>query len=123
MAWQGWTTLVIIGLVIALYASGRVGADLIMMGALTSLITLGVLRRDDALQSFANEGTVTIGVLFVVAAGLRETGAMTMIAQRVLGRPRSVISAQARLSCIVAPLSAFMYNTPLVAMMLPVVDD
>jgi di/tricarboxylate transporter len=41
----------------------------------------------------------------------------------VLGIPKSVLGAQARLMLPLAAMSAFMNNTPLVAMMLPVVDD
>ena len=59
----------------------------------------------------------------MVAAGLQETGATTRLTARLLGRPRSVVEAQARLIAPVGVLSAFMNNTPLVATFLPVVHD
>jgi di/tricarboxylate transporter len=123
MEWQGWTTVGVVLLAVGVLALSRVGTDLVMLGALTALLTLGVLSPADALAGFANEGVVTVGALFVVAAGIRETGALALIAQRVLGRPRSVTGAQARLMLPIASVSAFVYNAPLVAMTLPVVDD
>jgi di/tricarboxylate transporter len=123
MEWQVWTTVGVVGLVFVLLALTQIGADLIMLAALTVLLTAGVLSPADALAGFANEGMITVAVLFVVAAGLRETGGMGLVAQRVFGRPRSVVRAQVGMMVPVAVLSAFMNNTPLVAMMLPVVDD
>jgi di/tricarboxylate transporter len=66
---------------------------------------------------------ITVGVLYVVVAGLQQTGGMSLVASRLFGRPTGVISAQLRMMIPVAGISAFMNNTPLVAMMLPVVRD
>lgn len=123
MEWQAWTTLGIVALVIGLLTFSQVAPDLVMLGALTLLLTFGILDEKQAFGGFANEGMLTVAVLFVVAAGIRETGAMAFLAQRLLGRPRSAFAAQARMMFPVAAMSAFMNNTPLVAMMLPVVAD
>jgi di/tricarboxylate transporter len=66
---------------------------------------------------------ITVAALFIVAAGIRETGALHLLTDRALGRPTSVLRAQLRMMVPVAGLSAFMNNTPLVAMLLPVVTD
>jgi di/tricarboxylate transporter len=71
----------------------------------------------------AEPAMVTVAALFIVAAGIRETGALHLITDRVFGRPRSVFHAQLRMMLPVAGVSAFMNNTPLVAMLLPVVSD
>ncbi len=91
MSWEGWTTLGILGLVFWLLGWTRVGPDVIMLGGLTLLVTLRIVTPAEALAGLANEGMVTVGVLFVVAAGLRETGGMNLLAQRLLGRPRSLL--------------------------------
>ncbi|MBT8447497.1 MAG: anion permease, partial [Gammaproteobacteria bacterium] len=83
----------------------------------------GLLTAEDALEGLANEGIATIAVLFVVAVGLRETGALRLILQNLLGRPASTAAAQQRLLWPTAVLSAFLNNTPLVAMLLPVTDE
>ncbi|MEO0323829.1 MAG: SLC13 family permease, partial [Myxococcota bacterium] len=59
---------------------------------------------------------------FVVAAGVRETGALDLVARWVLGRPRALAGAQLRVMLPVSSLSAFLNNTPVVAMFVPLVE-
>jgi len=86
-------------------------------------LALGVLDAVQAFSGLANEGVVTIAALFVVAAGVRETGAMQLLVERLLGAPRSERSAQHRLVWPTALMSGFFNNTPLVAILMPVTDD
>jgi di/tricarboxylate transporter len=116
-------TILVVLTVIGAASLTRIGIDLIMLAALTVLLTARVLTPAQALAGFANEGVITVGVLFVLAAGLRETGGMAWLAHRGLGRPKTVLGAQARLVVPIVAMSAFMNNTPLVATMLPVVHD
>jgi len=62
-------------------------------------------------------------VLFVVVAGLQRTGAMTRLLQPVMGLPRGLLGAQVRTLPLVALLSAFLNNTPIVAMFMPVMVE
>jgi di/tricarboxylate transporter len=123
MTWQAWTTLGVLALAYGTLARTHVGPDLVLLGAATLLLTAGVLSERDVLDCCGNEAVLTVGVLFVVAAGLRETRAVSLLAQRLLGRPRSAAAAQLRLMAPVALASAFIYNTPLVATMVPVVKE
>jgi di/tricarboxylate transporter len=123
MTWQAWTAVGVLLLVCGTLAFTRLAADLVFLGALAVLLTLGILPAEEAVAGFANEGVLAIGVLYVVAAGLRETGAIALVTQAALGRPRTVLRAQARLMVVVTFLSSFIYDTPLVAMMLPAVKD
>lgn len=123
MSWEAWTTVSLVAVIIGLLLATRIGPDLVMLGALAVLMTLRVLRPEKALQGFANVGMITVGVLLVVAAGIRETGAMGFLANWLLGKPKSLNGAQARMTISVAAMGAFVYNTTLVAMMLPVVSD
>ncbi len=123
MSWQAWLTLGLIGGVFGVLAFTRYTADVVVLAALGLLLAAGVLTPEQALAGFANEGLITVAVLFMVAAALRETGGMALVAQRLLGIPRTLLAAQVRLMVPMTVMSAFMNNTPLVAMMLPVVDD
>lgn len=84
---------------------------------------VGVIGIEDAVGGFANTGMLTVAVLFLVVAGLRETGAVEWIARGILGRPQTHRGALARLVFPIAGMSAFLNNTPLVAMFIPVVID
>jgi di/tricarboxylate transporter len=66
---------------------------------------------------------VTIAALFIVAAGLNQTGILSRTLQPLLGNPRSALNAQARIVLPVASSSAFLNNTPIVAMLMPLIND
>ena len=123
MGWEAWTTIGAVGLVFALLALTNAAPDLIFVGVVTLLITLGILTPQEALAGLSNEGVITVAVLYVVAAALRETGVMSWVAQQLLGRPKSVRHAQFRMMTPVAAMSALVNNTPIVSMCLPVIDD
>jgi di/tricarboxylate transporter len=116
------TAAVIGGLLVALVAT-RIPFDVLFVGALTLLLVSGVVSPAEGLAGFANEGVLTVAVLYVVVAGIRETGGVQTISRRLLGRPRHLLGAQLRLTLPVAAFSAFLNNTPIVAMMIPAVRD
>lgn len=104
---------------VAVLATGRWAPDIIMMGVLLILLLFGVLEPGEAIAGFANEGVVTVGMLYIMATGLKETGAMNAITDKLLGRPKTERQAQVRLALPVVGMSAFVNNTPIVAMFLP----
>ena len=110
-------------LLVAALVSNRVGPDTAMLGALTLLMVCGVISPRSALAGFADPSVLTIAALFVVATGLTETGAMGVVATRLLGRPKTLAGAQIRLMAPVACMSAVMNNTPIVAMYMPIVQE
>src|ERR1700722_16534566 len=59
--------------------------DLLFLGAVVLLAVAGVISPDEAFSGFANSGVLIVAALFVVAAGLRETGVMDYIGERFLG--------------------------------------
>ena len=80
--------------VVFMMAATRVGPDVLLCGALTVLLTLGIVTPAEALSGLSNEGMVTVAVLFVVVAGLRETGGMHLITRRLFGHPGSITAAR-----------------------------
>ncbi len=94
-----------------------------MLAGLLAQILIGAVDPETALAGFAHPAVVAIGALFVVAAGLFETGATLAATKFLLGHPQSVRGAQFRLIFPVTLLSAFINNTPVVAMYLPIVRD
>lgn len=123
MEFDALLTLATVLAVLLVLATNRVPADLLLMAALAFLVITGILSPAQALNGFANPGVITIATLYVVAAGLKETGAVQWVATRLLGQPQTLRRAQWRLLVPTSILSAFMNNTTVVAMFIPAVQD
>jgi di/tricarboxylate transporter len=124
-----FTLAVVIGILILLVRES-LPTDIVMLGALVLLVAVGEMRDSDKLPSISqavsgmgNTGLITVGVLFVVVSGLVQTGAMELIAGPIIGQPKTARSALVRLLTPVTLLSAFLNNTPVVAMFMPIVED
>jgi di/tricarboxylate transporter len=123
MGFDAWLTLaVVLALLVALIRD-LAPPDLLFLGATSFLAVCGIITPAEAFSGFSNSGMLTVALLFVVAAGLRDTGALDFVAQHILGRARTAQSAMARLAFAIVPMSAFLNNTPIVAMFVPVVLD
>jgi di/tricarboxylate transporter len=123
VAWDGWFTLAVVLLALVAMMREFAGPDLIMMAALFALTAAGILTAKETFLGFANPALAAIGALFVVSAGLRETGALEMTVGRLFGHARGEQSGLARICPPVAALSAFLNNAPIVAMMTPTIID
>ncbi len=123
MEWEAWLTISVILLCFVAMASNRVAPDIALMGGVTVLLLSGILTPAEAFLGLSNEGVITVAVLYVVVTGLKETGAIAWLGQRLLGRPETLKAAQLRLMAPVAAMSAFLNNTPVVAMFIPAVSD
>lgn len=113
----------LVAAVLLLMALTRIAPDLILMAALAVLMFSGVLRPEEALGGFANTGVMTIAALYVVSAGLRETGAIRLGTHALLGMPKNPRGAQLRMIAPVSLLSAFLNNTAVVSMFIPAIQE
>lgn len=116
-----WITIAVILIMFGVMIFTKLPADLVFMGGMTALFVSGVLSAKEALAGFSSTSVVTIGVLFVVIAGLVHTGFIQWIVKYVLGVPGSYPKAIVRLMLPVAALSSFLSNTTVVALFLNVV--
>ncbi len=120
------TTLFLLGLIISaiiLLAIKNYPADLVFIGVLTVIVVFGIVTPAQALVGFSNEGMLTVGALYVVATGLKETGAVQMVTQKLLGNSNNSSQIQMRLLPPVMGMSAFLNNTPIVATFIPALQD
>ncbi|WP_275100043.1 SLC13 family permease [Sedimenticola hydrogenitrophicus] len=117
-----FTLAVVVGVLVAL-ASNRVPAEIAMMAAMVAVLIGGVIDTGQALAGFSNAGMMTVAVLYVVAAALRDTGAIFWIAHKLLGQPKTLLASQMRLILPTSFLSAFLNNTTVVAIMIPAVQE
>src|SRR5690606_9913435 len=114
MAWEALVTLLTLAAVLGALVITRISADLVLMAALAFLLISGILGPAQALAGFGNPGVITIATLYVVAAGLKETGAVQWIARAMLGHPKTERAAQFRMLAPTGILSGFMNNTAVV---------
>jgi di/tricarboxylate transporter len=121
--YQAWITLAVVGFVLIALIRNLAPPDMLFVGASALLALLGIITAEEAFSGFANAGMLTVAMLFVVAAGLRETGVLDYVGHHVLGKAKNERSALIRLSGIILPMSAFLNNTPIVAMFMPVVME
>jgi di/tricarboxylate transporter len=121
--YNAWITLAIIAFVLFALVKNIAPPDMLFVGASALLALLNIITPEEAFSGFANSSMLTVAVLFVVAAGLRETGVLDYIGHHVLGKAKNEHAALTRLAAIILPMSAFLNNTPIVAMFMPVVME
>ena len=123
MTWEIWFTLAIVITVLVMLATTPAPTEVVLLGAMIVLSIVGIVSPSEALSGFSSPGVMTIAALYVVIAGLRETGAIAWFSQLVFGRPKSLISAQAKLMGAGSVLSTVINNTPVVAMFIPIAQE
>ncbi|MCC0179441.1 SLC13 family permease [Waterburya agarophytonicola K14] len=123
LSWKGGMAIAVTIGVFVLNALTSLPAEIVFLGGTAALFVSGILTEQDALAGFSNPGMITVAVLYIVVTGLSQTGGMNWISQRVLGLPKGQNAALLRLMSPVMGMSAFLNNTPVVAMFIPVVSD
>jgi di/tricarboxylate transporter len=121
MGWEAWLTLVVVAGVTVTMALERLGPDLAMFAALCVLVVAGVVEPRRALNGFSQPAVATIAVLLIVAGAVRDTGALKLISSTILGKSTDKRVVLLRLVVPTAFMSAFLNNTPIVAMFIPMV--
>lgn len=123
MAWEAWFTLGVVVVGVGALIRELLAPDLIFLGMLGVFLASGILTPPEAFAGFSNPEVLAIGALFVVAGALQQTGALGFVAVRLLGRITSDRRALLRMMLPTAGISAFLNNTPIVAMFTPVVFE
>jgi di/tricarboxylate transporter len=117
-----WQTIVVgvtLFLMFVVMMMDWIGPDWVMVSGLIVFMVTEIVTIPEGLQGFSNEGILTVMSLFVVAEGLRRTGMLDHYMQLLWGHPKTIAGAQVRLMIPIAILSAFLNNTPIVAVMIP----
>ncbi|MBT8340668.1 MAG: SLC13/DASS family transporter, partial [Desulfatitalea sp.] len=100
----------------------RVTIDLTAIGIMVALALTGILEPAEAVAGFANPAVITVGTMFLISQGMIRTGVVGAIGQRVIAltRGRAWLALLVVL-IIVAVSSAFINNTPVVVLFIPVI--
>ena len=118
---HAWITIITVFSMFSVLLFTQWRSDIVFLGAIGVLYVTGVLDAKDAFSGFSNTSVVTVGVLFVVVAGLMYTGVLQFIVRYLLGTPGSYSKAVMRLMMPVAVLSSFLSNTTVVSLFVNVV--
>jgi len=114
-------TLVVVAVMFILFMRERYPAEVVAIGGAAAMLALGVLPYEDALHVLSNPAPWTIVAMFIVMGALVRTGALawfTHLAEaQADARPAVAIGA---LMVFVVVASAFVNNTPVVVVMIPV---
>jgi di/tricarboxylate transporter len=120
--WQPWVAMAILVVMFVLFVLERTPVEVTAIGGAAVMLALGILPLKEATSVLSNPAPWTIALMFLVMGGLVRTGAVEMViraAERHIGdRPKTTIVV---LFAMIATASAFMNNTPLVAVMIPVI--
>ena len=118
---DAWITIATVLTMFSVLLFTKWRADLVFLGAIGVLYVTGVLDAKEAFSGFSGTSVVTVGVLFVVVAGLTHTGVLQWIVKHLLGTPDSYSKAVSRLMLPVAVLSSFLSNTTVVTLFVGIV--
>jgi di/tricarboxylate transporter len=115
-------TLIIIVLAIILFATEWISIDLVSIIVMLLLILSGVISPEQGVSGFSNKATITVAFMFIISAAILKTGALQVFTHKI----SSLFKKNYKVGLFVfllfiAFISAFINNTPVVAVFIPVV--
>ncbi len=115
-------TILIIVLAIVLFATEKLPVDLSAIIIMLLLVFTGVITAEEGVEGFSNKATITVAFMFILSEALLKTGALQVLTQRLAKKFKQNINLGLILMMVfIAVISAFINNTPVVAMFIPVV--
>jgi di/tricarboxylate transporter len=110
----------LLGVVFGLLVWGKIRYDLVAFGALVLAIVIGVVPQEEAFAGFGHHATVIIALVLIVSRGLSNSGAIELIAHRIIDAGRSLFMHISVMSGVSAVLSAVMNNVAALALLMPI---
>jgi di/tricarboxylate transporter len=119
---EGYIVLAVVILTIVALAKEIMRPGLIFFSSAVILMSTGIISSKELLSGFSNKGMITVGVLFLVSEGIRQSGILNRLAQTYLPRKRGrMVFLIPRIMFPVTVLSAFLNNTPVVIIFAPII--
>jgi Na+/H+ antiporter NhaD/arsenite permease-like protein len=106
---------------VVLFVTERLPVDLIAMLIMASLLLLGIISPEEGISGFSNKATVTVAAMFIISAGLFKTGAVGYLGKvTTLVFKKNYWLGLITVMVAVGFFSAFINNTPVVAVFIPI---
>ena len=119
---EGYIVLAVVFVTIIALAKEVMRPGLVFFSSAIVLMASGIITDKEMLAGFSNKGMITIGVLFLVSEGIRQSGILNRVAQTYLPRKRrKMVFLIPQIMLPVSILSAFMNNTPVVIIFAPII--
>lgn len=115
-----WITLVVLVGAVVLFVSEKLPVDVVALLILGSLLVSGIVTPGEALSGFSSPATITVAAMFVLSAGLQRSGALRGVGE-LLARVRWPWLLGFMMMALASFSSAFINNTAIVAVFLPLV--
>ncbi|MEX0987089.1 MAG: SLC13 family permease [Bacteroidales bacterium] len=122
MTLSGYIAIVVVILMIIALLKELMRPGLVLFTAVVIFMVSDIITSEEALSGFSNKGMITVGILFLVSEGFKQTGALSKLAGVMLPKKRATIPRLIlRITIPVAGVSAFLNNTPMVIIFAPMI--
>lgn len=111
---------VTLGLLLFLFAWGRIRHDFVALIGLFILIIAGIVDPSDAFSGFGHPAVITVAAVLIIGKALEQSGLMEFIGKYVMRIGKNITVQVLVLSGLVAIASAFMNNVGALAIMMPI---
>jgi len=115
-------TIIVIVISMILFATEVLRVDLVALLIIAALVTSGVITPYEGVQGFSNTATITVAFMFALSAAMLKTGALQFVAHKLsVLFEKNFYLAMGLMMGMIAFISAFINNTPVVAVFIPVI--
>jgi di/tricarboxylate transporter len=117
-----WIISAILIITLYLLITEKISVDLTAIGIMVLLVVSRILTPKEAIGGFANPAVITVGAMFVVSKGMMRTGGVEFLGRKIIKSARGNYKLALIIILLsVAVASAFINNTPVVILFIPVV--
>jgi len=118
---EAMVTMAVVAVMLVLFMRERLPSEVVAIGGAAVLLALGVVPYDAAVKVLSNSAPWTIIMMFLLMGALVRTGALDWVSRQAEAqidhRPAVTLVL---IFVLIAALSGFLNNTPVVVMMIPV---
>ena len=105
-----------------LFITEVLSVDLVALIIMAAFVLFGVITPEEGISGFSNKATITVAFMFVLSAALLKTGALQVLALRLSSVFRkNFYIGMGLMMLLIAFFSAFINNTPVVAIFIPII--
>ena len=117
-------TLIVLAIALISFVFEWLPVDLTAITVAIVLMLLGLVSPEEGIAGFGNSATITVMAMFILSAGVTRTGAVQVVRDLlIIWGGKNIIQQILVMGIIVGPISAFINNTAVVAIFIPIIED